>query len=350
VSKWLSRLTVILAAVTLFGTATSSVRADEISGAGATFPYPIYAKWAEAYKQQTGIGLNYQSIGSGGGIKQIEAGTVTFGASDKPLEPADLKQNGLVQWPMIIGGVVPVVNIPGIKPGELILDGPTIAAIYLGDISRWNDAAIQKLNPTLKLPKLEIAPVYRSDGSGTNFLFTNYLSKVSPTFLKKIGANTSVQWPVGIGAKGNEGVANQTAQTSGAIGYVEYAYVKQTGMTYSKLLNHDGEFVAPEAKAFQAAAANADWAKAEGYYLILTDQPGPDSWPITGASFILMHADSKDTHAVAALRFFDWAYKSGQRMAEDLDYVPLPEKLTKLVEKTWQDALKVDGKPVWPAK
>jgi phosphate transport system substrate-binding protein len=340
----------MLAAVTLFGSATSSVLADEISGAGATFPYPIYAKWAEAYKQQTGIGLNYQSIGSGGGIKQIEAGTVTFGASDKPLEAADLKQNGLVQWPMIIGGVVPVMNIPGIKPGELILDGPTIAAIYLGDITRWNDAAIQKLNSGLKLPKLDIAPVYRSDGSGTNFLFTNYLSKVSPTFLQKIGANTSVQWPVGIGAKGNEGVANQTTQTSGAIGYVEYAYVKQTGMTYSKLLNHDGKYVAPEAKAFQAAAANADWAKAEGYYLILSDQPGPDSWPITGASFILMHADSKDSNTVAALKFFDWAYRHGQKMAEDLDYVPLPEKLTKLVEKTWQDALKVDGKPVWTAK
>jgi len=346
----LSRVTVMLAAVTLFGSATSSVLADEISGAGATFPYPIYAKWAEAYKQQTGIGLNYQSIGSGGGIKQIEAGTVTFGASDKPLEAADLKQNGLVQWPMIIGGVVPVMNIPGIKPGELILDGPTIAAIYLGDITRWNDAAIQKLNPGLKLPKLDIAPVYRSDGSGTNFLFTNYLSKVSPTFLQKIGANTSVQWPVGIGAKGNEGVANQTTQTSGAIGYVEYAYVKQTGMTYSKLLNHDGKYVAPDAKAFQAAAANADWAKAEGYYLILSDQPGPDSWPITGASFILMHADSKDSNTVAALKFFDWAYRHGQKMAEDLDYVPLPEKLTKLVEKTWQDALKVDGKPVWTAK
>ena len=340
----------MVGAVTLLGAGTMAALADDISGAGATFPYPIYAKWAEAYKQQTGIGLNYQSIGSGGGIKQIEAGTVTFGASDKPLEPADLKQNGLVQWPMIIGGVVPVVNIPGVKPGDLVLDGPTIAAIYLGDIGRWNDATIQKLNPKLKLPKLDIAPVYRSDGSGTNFLFTNYLSKVSPSFLLKIGANTSVQWPVGIGAKGNEGVANQTTQTSGAIGYVEYAYVKQTGMSYTKLLNHDGKYVDPEAKAFQAAAANADWGKAEGYYLILTDQPGADSWPITGASFILMHADSKDTHTVAALKFFDWAYKSGQKMAEDLDYVPLPEKLARLVQKTWQDALKVDGKPVWPAK
>ena len=216
-----------------------------------------------------------------------------------------------------------------------MLDGPTLAAIYLGDISRWNDPAIKKLNPKLNLPKLDIAPVYRSDGSGTNFLFTNYLSKVSPGFSQKIGANTSVQWPVGIGAKGNEGVANQTTQTSGAIGYVEYAYVKQTSMTYARLLNHDGKYVAPEAKAFQAAAANADWAKADGYYLILTDQPGSDSWPITGASFILMHADSKDANTVAALKFFDWAYKSGQKMAEDLDYVPLPDKVAKLVEKTW---------------
>jgi phosphate transport system substrate-binding protein len=344
-----SKLTAILGAVALVGGAAGAVRADDISGAGATFPYPIYAKWAEAYKQQTGIGLNYQSIGSGGGIKQIEAGTVTFGASDKPLEPADLKQNGLVQWPMIIGGVVPVVNIPGIKPGELVLDGPTVAAIYLGDITRWNDAAIQKLNPKLSLPKLDIAPVYRSDGSGTNFLFTNYLSKVSPSFSQKIGANTSVQWPVGIGAKGNEGVANQTAQTGGAIGYVEYAYVKQTGMTYARLLNHDGKYVAPEAKAFQAAAANADWAGAEGYYLILTDQAGADSWPITGASFILMHTDSKDRNTLAALKFFDWAYKRGQKMAEDLDYVPLPDKIIQLIQKTWQDSLKVNGTSVWAA-
>ncbi len=349
-SKFFSKVSATLGALALVGGVVGPALADDISGAGATFPYPIYAKWAEAYKQQTGIGLNYQSIGSGGGIKQIEAGTVTFGASDKPLEAADLKQNGLLQWPMIIGGVVPVVNIPGIKPGDLLLDGPTIAAIYLGDISRWNDAAIQKLNPKLSLPKLDIAPVYRSDGSGTNFLFTNYLSKVSPGFAQKIGANTSVQWPVGIGAKGNEGVANQTAQTSGAIGYVEYAYVKQTGMTYARLLNHDGKYVVPEAKAFQAAAASADWAKADGYYLILTDQPGGESWPITGASFILMHSDGKDPSTVAALKFFDWAYRSGQKMAEDLDYVPLPDKVIKLVQNTWQDSLKVNGKPAWAAR
>jgi len=346
----LIRLTTMLTAAAVTGGWAAQALADDISGAGATFPYPIYAKWAETYKQKTGIGLNYQSIGSGGGIKQIEASTVTFGASDKPLEPADLKQNGLVQWPQIIGGVVPVVNIPGIKPGDLVLDGPTLASIYLGEISRWNDAAIKKLNPSLNLPKLDIAPVYRSDGSGTNFLFTNYLSQVSPNFSKSIGANTSVQWPVGIGAKGNEGVANQTTQTSGAIGYVEYAYVKQTNMTYAKLVNRDGKPIAPEAKAFQAAAASADWGHAEGYYLILTNQPGPTSWPITGASFILMHADSKDANTAAALKFFDWAYSQGGPLAEGLDYVPLPAAVVKQVEKTWQDSLKVDGKPVWPAK
>jgi phosphate transport system substrate-binding protein len=324
--------------------------ANDISGAGATFPYPVYAKWAEAYKQQTGIGLNYQSIGSGGGIKQIEASTVTFGASDKPLEPAELKQNGLMQWPQIIGGVVPVVNIPGIKPGDLVLDGATLASIYMGDISRWNDPAIKKLNPMLPLPKLDIAPVYRSDGSGTNFLFTNYLSQVSPAFSKSIGANTSVQWPVGIGAKGNEGVANQTTQTSGAIGYVEYAYVKQTQMTFVKLVNHDGKLAVPEAKSFQAAAANADWARAEGYFLILTNQPGAASWPITGASFILMHTDSRDPNTTAALKFFDWAYLQGQGLAESLDYVPLPVGVVKLVEKSWQDSLKLNGKPAWPVK
>ena len=344
------RMTAAVATLALIGALSGQAMADDISGAGATFPYPVYAKWAEAYKQLTGIGLNYQSIGSGGGIKQIEASTVTFGASDKPLEPADLKQNGLVQWPQIIGGVVPVVNIPGIKPGDMVLDGPTVASIYLGEISRWNDPAIKKLNPTLSLPKLDIAPIYRSDGSGTNFLFTNYLSQVSPTFSKNIGANTSVQWPVGIGAKGNEGVANQTAQTSGAIGYVEYAYVKQTNMTYVRLINHDGKVVAPEAKAFQAAAANADWARAEGYYLILTNQPGAASWPLTGASFILMHADGKDANSAPALKFFDWAFKSGQPLAESLDYVPLPANVVKLVEKTWQDSLKVNARPIWPAK
>jgi phosphate transport system substrate-binding protein len=339
-----------LVALALLGSAAGQARAADVSGAGATFPYPVYAKWAEAYKQQTGIGLNYQSIGSGGGIKQIEASTVTFGASDMPLMPQVLQQNGLVQWPMIIGGAIPVVNIPGISPGQLMLDGPTIASIYMGDITRWNDPAIARLNPSLKLPALDIAPVYRSDGSGTNFLFTNFLSKVSPAFAEKIGSNTSVQWPVGLGAKGNEGVANQVVQTTGAIGYVEYAYVIQTHMTYAKLRNRAGQYVSPSAQAFQAAAANADWSRAPGFYEVLTDQPGAASWPITGASFILMHTRSGDHNTAAALQFFHWAYTRGQQLAEQLDYVPIPENVVKLVEARWQQALTVDGKPVWPAQ
>ncbi|HTV51213.1 MAG TPA: phosphate ABC transporter substrate-binding protein PstS [Steroidobacteraceae bacterium] len=318
--------------------------ATDISGAGATFPYPIYSKWAAAYKTQTGIGLNYQSIGSGGGIKQIEAKTVTFGASDMPLKPEDLKKAGLVQFPMIIGGVVPVVNVKGVAPGQLVLDGATLAAIYMGDISMWNDARIKRLNPRLPLPDTAIAPVYRSDGSGTNFLFTEYLSKESPKFKQSIGANTSVQWPTGLGAKGNEGVANQTTQTDGAIGYVEYAYAKQNHMSYALLVNHAGRAVAPSSASFQAAASNADWAHADSYYLILTDQPGAQSWPITGASFILVYANPPDPAATgAALKFFAWAYKHGGQMASALDYVPLPEKLVSEVESTWRNGVKASG-------
>jgi phosphate transport system substrate-binding protein len=326
----------------------ASASAADISGAGATFPYPVYAKWAAAYKDKTGVGLNYQSIGSGGGIKQIKAKTVTFGASDMPLKPQELREAGLVQFPMIVGGVVPVVNISGVKPGALTLDGATLASIYMGEIAKWNDPRIAKLNPGLKLPAVAIAPIYRSDGSGTNFLFTDYLSKSSPKFRESIGANTSVQWPVGIGAKGNEGVANMTAQTGGSIGYVEYAYAKQNHLTYAQFKNRDGKTVAPDAKAFQAAAANADWAKSDGYYLILTDQPGAQSWPITGASFILMYRDVADKPAAAeALKFFAWAYASGDDMAEQLDYVPLPDSLVKQVEQTWQTSIKSGGAPVW---
>jgi phosphate transport system substrate-binding protein len=318
-----------------------SAHALDISGAGATFPYPVYSKWADAYKQQTGIGLNYQSIGSGGGIKQIKAKTVTFGASDMPLEAKDLQQAGLVQFPMIIGGVVPVVNIKGVTGGQMVLDGATVAAIYLGEITKWNDPRIQKANPKLALPATAIAPVYRSDGSGTNFLFSNYLSSAYPKFLSTIGANTSVQWPVGIGAKGNEGVANMTAQTDGAIGYVEYAYAKQNKMAYVDLVNAAGKAVAPNAESFQAAAANADWAHAPGYHLILTNQPGVKSWPITGASFILLYSTPPDPAATAtALKFFDWAYKNGGKMAADLDYVPLPDSLIKLVRATWKAEIK----------
>jgi phosphate transport system substrate-binding protein len=337
----LQRFQRILAAFLGAAVCAGTVQAADISGAGATFPYPIYAKWADAYKQQTGIGLNYQSIGSGGGIKQIKAKTVTFGATDMPLKPDDLKEAGLVQFPMIIGGVVPVVNVKGVQAGQMVLDGATVASIYLGEITKWNDARIQKLNPKLPLPAATIAPIYRSDGSGTNFLFSHYLSQSSPKFKETIGENTSVQWPIGIGAKGNEGVANMTAQTDGAIGYVEYAFAKQTKMAYCDLINSAGKTVAPNGESFQAAAASADWAHAPGYYLILTDQPGAGSWPITGASFILVYGAPPDAGATGeALKFFDWAYRNGAKMAADLDYVPLPESLIKQVRATWKGEIK----------
>ena len=327
---------ILLAAAGVVAFAAAAQAAD-ISGAGATFPYPIYSKWADAYKQQTGVGLNYQSIGSGGGIKQIKAKTVTFGASDMPLKPEELKEAGLVQFPMIIGGVVPVVNLKGVDAGQLVLKGETVAAIYLGDITKWNDPRIKQLNPKLALPDTTIAPIYRSDGSGTNFLFSDYLSKSSAKFQQTIGANTSVQWPVGIGAKGNEGVANMTHQTDGAIGYVEYAYAKQTKMAYADLVNKTGKTVAPSADSFQAAAANADWTNAPGYHLILTDQSGDKSWPITGASFILVYGVPPDPAATGeALKFFDWAYRNGAKMAADLDYVPLPDSLINQVRATWK--------------
>ena len=346
--------TTIFRSLALAGAAlcvTVAAGAADISGAGATFPYPVYAKWADAYKTKTGVGLNYQSIGSGGGIKQIKAKTVTFGASDMPLKPEDLNAAGLVQFPMIIGGVVPVVNIKGIAPGALQLDGAIIASIYLGDITEWNDPAIKKLNPKLALPGTAIAPVYRSDGSGTNFLFSDYLSKESPKFKSSVGANSSVQWPTGIGAKGNEGVANMTAQTDGAIGYVEYAYAKQNKMAYTLLANKAGKSVAPSAETFQAAAGNADWTHAEGYYLILTDQDGAKSWPITGASFILVYKQPSDAAAVGeALKFFAWAYQDGGPMAAELDYVPLPASLIAQVKATWTSSIMSGGHPIWTGK
>jgi phosphate transport system substrate-binding protein len=344
--NWVVRLGTVIA-VMLFGT---QVLGAEISGAGATFPYPIYAKWAEAYRQHSGVRLNYQSIGSGGGIKQIQASTVTFGASDKPLTSAELAASDLLQFPMIIGGVVPVIHVPGIKPGELVLDGPTLADIYLGKITKWDDARIKSLNPSLALPATAIATVHRSDGSGTNFLFTTYLAAVSPTFEEQVGADASVEWPTGIGGKGNEGVASMTSQTTGAIGYVEYAYAKQNKMTFVKMKNKSAELVAPDIKTFQAAAANADWAHAPGYYLVLVNQPGKDSWPITGASFILMHKATKDAPASQiALKFFDWAYRNGGKMATELDYVPLPANVIELVEQSWP-AIMAGGKPIWPAQ
>jgi len=326
--------------------AIAGAQATDISGAGATFPYPIYAKWADTYKKETGNGLNYQSIGSGGGIRQIKAKTVTFGASDMPLEPKDLMQAGLIQFPTVVGGDVPVVNLPGIKPGEIVLDGDTLAKIFLGDIKTWDDPAIKKLNPSVKLPSTAILVVHRSDGSGTTFIWTNYLSKVNADWKANVGANTSVEWPAGIGAKGNEGVANNVVQTQGSIGYVEYAYAVQNKMTFAKVINSDGKAVAPAIQSFQAAAARADWEKSDNYYVILTDQPGPDSWPIAGATFIMMYKAPQDVAAAtAALRFFSWAYANGDKMAEDLDYVPLPAAVKSQIKKTWATEIKgVDGK------
>ncbi len=336
------------AALAAVFTVNAAVAAD-ISGAGATFPYPIYGKWADAYKKETGIGLNYQSIGSGGGIKQIEAGTVTFGASDKPLPGEELDKFGLAQFPMVMGGIVPVVNLEGIKPGELVLDGPTLAKIFMGEITKWDDEAIKKLNPKAKLPSQAIAVVHRSDGSGTTFNFTYYLSDVSPDWKSKVGSDASVEWPTGIGAKGNEGVANNVAQTKGSIGYVEYAYALQNKLTHTNMVNKDGKTVAPTSKTFQAAAAGADWNSKPGFGVILANQSGADSWPMTAATWILMYKQPKDTAASAeALKFFAWAYKNGDKMAEELDYIPMPDKVVGDVEKMWANDIKdSSGKPVF---
>ena len=322
--------------------------AMDISGAGATFPYPIYAKWADAYKKETGVGLNYQSIGSGGGIKQIEAKTVTFGASDAPLPGDELSKNGLVQFPMVMGGIVPVVNLAGIKAGDLVIDGPTLANIFLGNIKTWDDPAIKKLNPSAKLPSQAIAVVHRSDGSGTTFNFAYYLAQVSPDWKTKVGFNTSVEWPVGIGAKGNEGVSQNVGQTNGAIGYVEYAYALQNKMTYTKMINKDGKTVSPTSDAFQAAAANADWNSVPGYGVILANQPGASSWPMTAATFILIpHQPQDPAAATEALKFFAWAYAKGAKMAEELDYVPMPAKVVSSIEAMWSKEIKdASGKPL----
>ena len=320
---------------------TTAVSAADISGAGATFPYPIYAKWADTYKKDTGVGLNYQSIGSGGGIKQIQAKTVVFGATDAPLSGADLDKSGLVQFPMVMGGIVPVFNLPGIGPGELVIDGLTLARIFLGQVKTWDDTALKKLNPNAKLPNEAITVVRRSDGSGTTFNFTDYLSKVSPEWKTKVGSGTAVEWPAGVGAKGNEGVSGNIGQTRNSIGYVEYAYAKQNKLTYTALVNKAGKTVQPTVAAFQAAASNADWAKAPGYYVILTDQPGEQSWPITAATFILMHKEPADKAASAeAIKFFKWAFAKGGTMAEELDYIPMPEPVVKLIDKTWSSDIK----------
>lgn len=340
--------TTFAAAGLLAVAAYAPANAADISGAGATFPYPVYSKWADAYHKETGNRLNYQSIGSGGGIKQIKAKTVTFGASDAPLPGNELDQDGLAQFPMVMGGIVPVVNLAGVNPGDLVIDGPTLAKIFLGEVTKWNDPAIQKLNPNAKLPSQAIALVHRSDGSGTTYNFTYYLSDVSPDWKSKVGTNTSVQWPAGIGAKGNEGVANNVKNTKSSIGYVEYAYALQNKLTYTKMVNKDGKIVEPTSQAFQAAAANAKWDSQPGFGVILANQPGAQSWPMTAATWILVYKNPEDAQATAeALKFFDWAYKNGGPMAESLDYVPMPKNVVEQVEQYWAQNVQHDGNPVY---
>lgn len=326
-----------------------AAHAADITGAGATFPYPIYAKWAEAYKKASGNGLNYQSIGSGGGIKQIKAKTVDFGASDMPLKAEELETEGLVQFPAIIGGVVPVVNLDGIAPGKMKMTGEVLAGIYMGKITKWNAPEIAAINAGLKLPAEDITVVHRSDGSGTTFLWTDYLTKVSPEFKTAVGSSTAVKWPVGVGGKGNEGVASSVKQIRNSIGYVEYAYVKKNKMTYTLLKNADGQFAEPDDENFKSAASGADWNKAPGMYLVLTNQPGKITWPITGASFILMHKAQADAEkGKEVLKFFDWAFKNGGAMAAELEYVSLPAPVVKLIEDSWKAKVKdVSGKALW---
>ncbi len=343
----------ILFAATMFAAATlgatNALAGAVINGAGATFPYPVYGKWAWSYNKETGVRLNYQSIGSGGGIKQIKARTVDFGASDAPLKPAELDKFGLMQWPQIMGGVVPVVHLAGIKANQLKLSAENLADIYLGKITKWDDPRIAADNKGLSLPHQDITVVHRADGSGTTWIFTNYLTKVSGEWADKVGNAKSVAWPVGLGGKGNEGVAAFVRKVDGAIGYVEYAYALQNHMASVLLKNRDGNFVAPTSANFQAAAAGADWAHAKGYYMVLTNQPGANSWPITGASFILMYKTQQHPErAREVLKFFDWAFHHGQKLAESLDYVPMPEKVVKMIENTWRATIKdANGNPVW---
>lgn len=327
----------------------SIASAQEITGAGASFPAPVYSKWAADYNKATGVKVNYQSVGSGAGIKQIDSKTVDFGASDMPLKPEDLQAAGLMQFPAIIGGVVPVVNIEGVAPGAMKLTGQVLGDIYLGKIKSWGDKAIADLNPGLKLPNDPITVVRRSDGSGTSFIWTDYLSKVNPEWKTKVGASTAVAWPEGVGGKGNEGVAAYVQRIKGSIGYVEYAYAKRSKMAYTQVQNRVGAWVAPDDDTFQAAAAYADWKNAPGFYQILTDQPGKNSWPITGASFILMQLkQDKPESGAEVLKFFDWALKNGQKMAAELDYVPMPEAVNKAIADAWKAQLTdAAGKPIW---
>jgi len=329
--------------------ATAPAGTQTINGAGATFPYPVYAKWAYLYHRETGVRINYQSIGSGGGIRQVKAKSVDFGASDAPLKPANLDTSGLIQFPMVVGGVVPVVHLSGVAPGALKLTPDLLADIFLGRITKWNDPALKGINPGLNLPGRRITVVHRSDGSGTTWIFSNYLDKAVPAWHEKVGFGKALQWPVGIGGKGNEGVTAYVKRIPGAVGYVEYAYALQNRMTHVSLKNRAGVFVEPTGETFQAAAANADWAGAKGYYLVLTDQPGEQSWPITGASFILLHKEQPEKEkATALLKFFDWCYRKGRGAAEELHYIPMPERVVSLVEKSWSEALRAGGEPVRP--
>ncbi len=343
--KFTSKFTLIT--ISSFAALSYSLSAysQDVTGAGASFPAPLYSKWASDYNKSTGVKINYQSVGSGAGIKQIEAKTVDFGATDMPLKDDELKAKGLLQFPTVIGGVVPVVNIKGIAPGQLKLNGQVLGDIYLGKITKWDDAAIKALNPTVALPSDVISPVRRADGSGTSFIFTNYLSKVNAEWKSKVGEGTAVNWPVGAGGKGNEGVAAFVNRLPNSIGYVEYAYVKQNKMTFAQMQNSTGAFVSPDDLTFKAAAAGADWAKS--FYQILTNQVGKDAWPLTGATFILMHkAQDKPAQAAASLKFFEWAYKNGDKTAEDLDYSPMPAVVKSAIEKTWAEIKDSSGKTV----
>jgi phosphate transport system substrate-binding protein len=336
--------------VAALGAMTSLAAAEELSGAGGTAIYPVLSKWADTYQKQTGAKINYQAIGSGGGIAQIKAKTVQFANSDKPLMPSELSAAGLVQFPAVVISITPVVNLPGIKPGELVLDGKVLAGIYLGEIADWDAPEIRRLNPDVKLPHMRITAVHRSDGSGTTFNFTSYLSKVSPEWKEQVGDDVSLSWPTGIGGKGNAGVAQYVHQIGGSIGYVEYAYVIENHMVYARMVNKAGKPVAPAMAAFEAAAANADFTKVEDFYLILTDQPGEKSWPITAATYMLMRKDAPASENLAVLKFMDWALHHGQGQAEALEYVPLPDTVVGQIEAFWRQTLKgADGRPLWTA-
>jgi phosphate transport system substrate-binding protein len=332
-------------AVLALATIAACASAQQVTGAGATFPAPLYAKWADAYNKATGVRVNYQSVGSGAGLRQIRGKTVDFGASDMPLSDEELAKDGLIQFPTVIGGVVPVMNIPGVQPGQLKLSGQVLGDIYLGKITKWNDAAIASLNSGLKLPDAQIAVVRRADGSGTTFIFTNYLSKVNAEWKSKVGEGTAVNWPAGAGGKGNEGVAAFVQRLPNSIGYVEYAYAKQNKLAHALMQNASGDFVAPDDESFKAAAAGADWKKS--FFQILTNQPGKDAWPITGATFVMMHTrQDKPQQAQVALKFFDWAYVNGDKMSEELDYVPLPPAVEDMVRQHWAKVTDGGGKPV----